>query len=128
MSKHEVTVKGLRPHSKKHIQNVALPSANVRWLSKDVHPKHPPCGIRISVSVTTPGVLSVLITRKGDTQIVDLNEGDPLVPDALYIFEIMAHHHDRINLSYDTTSGTIQVLRIEEIDASVAVGNTQTAG
>ena len=128
MSEHEVTVRGLKPRSLAHIQNVTLPTANFQWLSRNLHPKHTPCGIRVMVAVTVPGVFSAIITRKGDTQVVDMNEGDPLVPEALYRFEFMVHHHDRINFSYDTTSGMIKILRVEEIDASIAVGNTETSG
>lgn len=124
---HEPTLEIFRPIGKGHIQAMALPSANTPWLSRNIRPKHTPSAIRITVSISVPGILKALITRKGVTIITDLNMGINLVSGAMYVFEVMLHHHDSINFTYDTTNdgttnGTIQFARFEEIDASSASG------
>jgi hypothetical protein len=127
--KHEPTLEIFRPIGKGHICDMALPSANTPWLSRNIRPKHTPSAIRITTSISVSGVLKAIITRKGVTIITDLNMGNSLVPGAMYVFEVMLHHHDSINFTYDTTNGTndttngiIQFARFEEIDASSASG------
>ena len=123
----KVKVKRLKPIKKAFIQNTALPAVNTAWLSSSIKPKHTPCGIRMTVGVSTPGNLSVVITHSGYTaQTLALNQGQPLAQGSIYVFEFMLHHGDRLNFQYSTTGGTIQILRVEEIDASVAVGNVST--
>jgi hypothetical protein len=124
MSRHEhkTSLKIFRPIDKGHICAMALPAANTQWLSRDIKPRHTPSAIRITTSTSISGVLRARITRGGVVIVTDLNRGDPLVPGAMYVFEVMLHHHDRINFTYDTTSGTIQFARFEEIDASSASG------
>jgi hypothetical protein len=57
---------------------------------------------------------------------MNFNEGNPLVPAAIYIFEFMVHKHDRINFACDTgPMGFIQVLRVEEIASSAAQSSKQ---
>jgi hypothetical protein len=112
-----------KPRDKGHLCNVDLPAAGTAWLSSNIKPKHTPTAIRISTSTTISGVIKAIISRSDGTVITtDLNRGDPLVPSALYVFEVMLHKHDRLNVSYDTTAGTIQFARFEEIDASTASG------
>ena len=135
MSRHEhkPTLEIFRPISKGHICNMTLPSANTPWLSRNIRPKHTPSAIRITVSISVSGVLKAIITRKKVTITTDLNMGNTLIPGAMYVFEVMLHHHDSINFAYDTTidttngtidttNGTIQFVRFEEIDASSASG------
>lgn len=116
------TLEIFRPIGKGHICAMALPSANTPWLSKNIRPKQTPSAIRITTSISVSGVLKAIITHKGITIITDLNTGNTLVPGAMYVFEVMLHHHDSINFTYDTTNGTIQFARFEEIDASSASG------
>jgi hypothetical protein len=122
MSNHKPTLEIFRPIDKGHIHAMALPSANAPWLSKNIRPKHTPSAIRITTSISVSGVLKAVITRKGITIITDLNMGNTLIPGAMYVFEVMLHHHDSINFTYDATNGTIQLARFEEIDASSASG------
>ena len=129
MSDHRKPV-SFKSRAVKAIQDRALPAANTPWLTHNIHPhcasEHHPSALRVQVAVSTVGVFSVMFIRKGDTQVVALNEGDPLSEGALYVFEFAVHHHDRINFQFSVTSGVIQVLRIKEIDNMVAIGATQT--
>ena len=126
MSRHKhtehVKVKSLKPIRKAFIQNATLPAVNTAWLSSNIRPKHAPCAIRVSVAVDTAGTFSAMMIHHGNTQVLNLNQGSPLVVDSLYIFEVMAHRGDRVNFQYDSTGGIIKILRVEEIDDSVGVG------
>ncbi len=130
MSEHHRKPVVSKARAVKSIQDRALPGAGTPWLTHSIHPrcvtKHTPSVLRVQVAVNIPGVFSVMFIREGDTQVVDLNEGDPLAVSALYVFEFAVHKHDRINFQYSTTNGIIQILRIKEIDNFVAIGATNT--
>ena len=115
----QLEIKRLKPIQKISIENIPLPPVNSEWLDHDIRPTHSKSGIRTTVEVSVPGVLSVRIKNKENSQYLAFNQGEVLSAGAIYIFEFMAHHRDRINYSYSTTDGTIQVLTVEEIDSSV---------
>ena len=119
MSSHKVKVERLKARAKAILQHAAMPVAGVSWLSSDLRPKHAPSSMRVTVAMDQAGVFKVKIINGGDTEIMDFNEGNPLVPNAIYVFEFMVHHGDSVNYLYSTTDGTIQVLNVEEIDSSV---------
>jgi len=126
MSSHKVKIKSLKPRTLALLQHVAMPAAGVSWLGTNLKPKHTPCSIRVTVAMDQSGVFKVKITHDGVTEIVNLNEGLPMTPSALYVFEFMVHKHDRINFACDTgASGFIQILRVEEIDSSAAQSSRQ---
>jgi hypothetical protein len=104
------------------LQNVPLPAANTNWLTSDITPTNTPTTFRIQVAVSIAGNFSVAITNSGDTQVVTLNAptGPALIAGGNYIFEVLVHSGDSINFRYSTTGGTIQILRVQEIDAAVA--------
>jgi hypothetical protein len=119
-------VKGLKPRARAILHHVAMPGAGVSWLSHDIKPKCAPSSIRATVSMDQSGVFKVKITNGGFTETMDFNEGNPLVPDAIYVFEFMVHKHDRINFACDTGPiGFINMLRVEEIDSSSAQSSRQ---
>lgn len=119
-------VKGLRPRARASIHHVPMPGALVSWLSKDIRPKCAPSSIRATVAMDQSGLFKAKITNGGVTEIMNFNEGNPLVPAAIYIFEFMVHKHDRINFACDTgPMGFIQVLRVEEIASSAAQSSKQ---
>lgn len=127
MSKHKhehkvkAKIKGLKPRAMALLQHVPMPVANVSWLSKDLKPKHAPSSMRVVAAMDQSGLFKAKITHGGITEIVNFNEGLPMVPSALYVFELMVHKHDRINFACDTgPTGFIQILRVEEIDSSSA--------
>jgi hypothetical protein len=119
-------IKGLKPRAKALLQHVPMPGANVSWLSKDLKPKRTPSSMRVTVAMDQSGLFKAKITNGGVTEIVNLNEGLPMTPAAMYVFEFMIHKHDRINFACDTgPMGFIQVLRVEEIDSSTAQSSRQ---
>ena len=115
----QAKIKRLEPRSKGFIQAKPLPAINSMWLKHDIRPTHTPSGIRTTVGVTAPGVLSVRIKNRENRQYLAFNQGVGLSAASIYVFEFMVHHGDSINYLYSTTGGTIQVLRVEEIDSSV---------
>lgn len=106
------------PMEKAVIHNQTLPTANTNWLESDLVPTNAPCLFRIMVSVTNPGRFSVVITRGGNTQVSAFNNNASITSDAVNIFDIIVHSGDTINFRYSTGTGTIQFLRVQEIDAA----------
>lgn len=104
------------------IQDESLPSADTSWLSGDISPSRSPTTFRIQVSVSVEGILSAVIKREGNEQVVILNatSGPELLADVLYIFEILVHEGDSVNFRYSVSGGNIKVLRVQEIDSAVA--------
>lgn len=119
-------IKGLKPRARALLQHAPMPAAGASWLSKDLKPKRSPSSMRIVTAMDQSGLFKAKITHGGITEIVDFNEGNPIVPNAIYVFEIMVHKHDRINFACDTgPTGFIQILRVEEIDSSTAQSSRQ---
>jgi hypothetical protein len=42
-----------------------------------------------------------------------------LIANGLYLFNLVVHPGDTVNFRYSTTGGNIQILRVDEIDATV---------
>lgn len=108
----------LVPIEKAVIHNHTLPAINANWLLTDIIPTNTPTLFRIAVSVSIKGKFNASITRDGNTQITTLKDAIDLNPDSLNIFDILVHSGDSINFRYSTTNGTIQILRVQEIDAA----------
>lgn len=110
------------PIEKANIHNQTLPAANTNWLPTDISPTNATTTFRIEVAVSIAGTFSATITKGGDTQVVAFNvvPGPALIPDGLYIFDLMVHSGDTINFRYSTTGGTIEILRVQEIDSVTA--------
>lgn len=104
------------------LHNQPLPGAGTNWLSSDITPLRVPTTFRIEVTVSIAGTFSAAITNGGNTQIVNFNvvAGPALIPGGQYIFELLVHQGDTVNFRYSTTGGTIQILRVQEIDAALA--------
>lgn len=123
-------------HCKKHksraraaLQGVPMPEAHVNWLGHSLKPKCRPSSFRVTVAMDQAGVFFAHITRHSSPQVVALNGGIPLSPSVLYVFEFMVHKGDTINFACDTgPHGNIQVLRVDEIDASAAQSSVQSTG
>lgn len=114
-----VSVVQLLPIEKALIQNQALPGIGVNWLGANLVPTQTPTMFRVTVTVSIVGVFSVSITNGANTQTVTLNNGIALVPGTLNMFNLLVHNGDVVNFSYSTTTGTIQVFRVQEVDAAV---------
>ncbi len=113
-----VSIAQLLPIEKALLQNHALPGIGVDWLPNIV-PTQTPTLFRVMVAVSITGVFSATITYGVVAQTVTFNNGIALVPGALNMFNLLVHQNDVVNFSYSTTGGTIQILRVQEIDAGV---------
>lgn len=112
----------LIPTEKALLHDVVLPIAGTNWLTTSLVPTRSPTTFRIEVAISISGTFSATITRGGDTQVVNFNTvaGPALIVDGLYIFELLVHNGDSINFRYSVSGGTIRILRIQEIDSSIA--------
>lgn len=104
------------------LQDEPQPPANTNILPNDITPDFPPADFKLQIIMSNSGNFSVVITNGGDSQVGLLNANSPvgitLIPGALYTFDVLVHKGDSINFQYDNTGGTIQTLRVQEIDAS----------
>ena len=104
------------------LHNVVQPAANTNIFVSDLVSSFPPADFRVQVIMSNSGNFSVVITRGGNSQVGLLNANSPvevpLMAGALYTFDILVHTGDEINFQYSNTGGTIQVLRIQELDAA----------
>lgn len=107
------------PIEKGIIQNTVLPAIGVNFLGTDIIPTNAPCSFIVQIAVSIAGIFRTAITNSGNTQIVDFNQLTALVANGLYIFEMLVHSGDTVNFRYSTTTGTIQVLRVQEADNAV---------
>lgn len=95
-----------------------LPTANTNWLGTDITPVRNPTTFIIDVVISIAGVFSAQVTRGGIPTIVNFNNGLSLTPGALNHFHILVHSTDTINFQYSITGGTIQFLRVQELDSA----------
>lgn len=109
------------PSSLVSVQNVAQPIAGFPILAADLVPINAPTTFRIMVAMSNVGNFSVIITNGGFTQSLLLNAvgGPALAADSLYTFDILISTGDSVNFAYSNTGGTVQLLRVQEIDAAV---------
>jgi hypothetical protein len=117
-----VTVSGLTtftPIAKATVHNTTLPAANADIFGAALSPTTTPTTFRIQACFSIVGSLTADIINGGNEQHVLLNGGQDLLPGVMYIFDVMLLAGDTFNLEYSTTGGTIQVIRIVEIDAAV---------
>jgi hypothetical protein len=115
----ETTLAKIVPIAKAALFNTALPTAESNWLASDITPTNSPSYLRIYVCVSVAGVLRVARTVGATTITENLNSGSSLAADAAYMFDVAWRSDDSINIRYSVTTGTIKILRIEEIGAAV---------
>jgi hypothetical protein len=111
----ETTLAKLIPIAKAAIFNTALPAAEANWLASDITPTNSPSYLRIYVCVSVAGVLRVARTIGATTVTESLNSGGALAADAAYMFTVPWRTGDSVNIRYSVATGTIKILRIEEI-------------
>lgn len=115
----QVTIVSFAPIVKATVHNAVLPAPNTDFLALAISPTNPPCTFLIEVTISIAGILYATIIRGGNTQVVSFNSGANLVAGALYIFAVTVHTGDTLNLRYNVTGGTIQIIRIQEADSVV---------
>lgn len=109
------------PIAKALLQNQVQPAANTNIFGADLTPTNTPCNFRVQVLMSNGGNFSVVITNGGNVQVGILNAmGGALIAGFIYTFDILVHAGDSINFRYSNTGGTVQVLRVQEIDASTS--------
>jgi hypothetical protein len=110
----------LTPIEKANIHNTAV-LGSTNFLVADLTPTNSPTTFEIMVAMSTSGNLTAIITKAANAQTVTFNvtSGAALVAGGLYTFSMLVHAGDSVNFQY-SVAGTIQVFRVQEIDASVA--------
>jgi len=101
------------------IHNQAQPAANTDIFVLDSFTDTKCSMFVIQIAMSSAGILSVAITRSGNTQVVTFNQGVALIAGSLYIFSILIEDTYTINLRYSVTGGTIQTLLMQEIETTV---------
>ncbi|TAL40394.1 MAG: hypothetical protein EPN89_19970 [Methylovulum sp.] len=110
------------PIEKANLHNQALPAANTNWLATDISPTNTPTTLMIEVAVSVAGSFRAVVTKGGNAQTVTFNvvSGPALVAGGVYIFDLLVHSGDSVNFTYSVTGGTIQILRVQELDSASA--------
>jgi len=107
-------VPGLRkPIERANLHGVSV-SADTNILGTDITPIYKPTLFRILCSFDTAGVFREVRTKAGVVQVSDFNGGSSLTANSLYIFDILIHEGDSMNLRY-SIAATLKVLRVQEI-------------
>lgn len=106
----------LAPIDKAVLHNVAVVAA-ANILGAVLAPTNTPCLFRVTAGFDTSGVLSVTVTRAGNTQVQQFNGGVALNNNSLYMFDALVHAGDTINYRY-SVNATLQTFRVQEIVAA----------
>jgi hypothetical protein len=113
----EELIKRFVPIDRLNIQNHSI-SADADIFNIRIEPVSPPCLFRIMAAFSAAGVLSVVIRKGVDIEVLKLFEGNALVADCLYMCDMNVHQGDRVSLRY-SSDATIRVLKIQEISRGV---------
>lgn len=106
------------PELKGRIFNTAI-ALNTDFFAADLAPTNTPTTFRIYVALDTAGILSVQRTSAAVTVAEQLNAGAALAANASYMFDILVHEDDTINLQ--TTVGA-QILYCMVIEVPGVIG------
>ena len=107
----------LQPIELANQQNVAV-AADTDILAAVLTPLNYPTLFRIEVAFSAAGIFRATITKGVDTQTVNFNSGNNLAAASVYIFDLLVHNGGSVNFRY-SIAATLQVLRMQEIDAGV---------
>ncbi len=103
---------GFTPLLKGRVFNTAV-LADTDFFADDLEPTNTPTTFRIYVAVDTGGTVSVQRTSAAVTVVEELNAGAVLAADASYMFDILVHEDDTINLQTDTGAQILYCMVIE---------------
>jgi hypothetical protein len=107
----------LQPVELANQQNVAV-AADTDILAAALPPLNYPTLFRVMVAFSAAGILRAIITKGVDTQTVNFNSGNNLAAASVYVFDLLVHNGGSVNFRY-SVAATLQVLRVQEIDAGV---------
>lgn len=111
------TASSLAPLTKATVHNAAYVAA-ADILAADITPTNIPSLFSITAAFTTAGVLSVDVTRGGNTQTMTFNHGVVLVADSIFMFDILVQSGDAINFHYSNNSN-ISLFKVVEIPSAI---------
>lgn len=92
-------------------------TANTDILAADLSPTNTPCLFRAMVMLETEGVFSAILKRSAVSKKLACNNGDALLADCVYIFDILVHEDDTVN--FQTSASGNVTMRVQEIVAGV---------
>ena len=107
----------MTPISKGVIHNTAYVTPN-GFFGGDLSPTIQPTLFRCQGAFSAAGVLSVAITRGGNTQVVNFNHGVALTPEDLFAFDCLVQDGTTINYRYGVNC-TIRTFSVLEIPAAI---------
>lgn len=87
------------PTNRVDVFNTNLPFTGTGFFTA-ITPKRTPCLLRVYITVTVAGVLSLSRTKGGVTVTETLNQGNALVAGAAYMFPIAVSETETITLTY----------------------------
>ena len=98
---------------KASVHNQAV-GAGVDILGAALAPSDAPCTFRVHVAFDDQGcVFSAAITRGGNTQVVDFNQGIALTAEAIYGFDLLVNAGDTVNFR-SSAACNCMVMRVQE--------------
>lgn len=112
------TANPLNPLARAEVHNAAVVAAT-DILGAALAPINTPCTFRVAAGFNIAGVLSVTITRGGNTQLQQFNHGVVLLANCLYEFDHLVHAGDTINYQY-SVNANCQTMRVQELIAATA--------
>lgn len=107
----------MTPISKGVIHNTAYVTPN-GFFGGDLSPTIQPTLFRCQGAFSAAGVLSVAITRGGNTQVVNFNHGVALTPEDLFAFDCLVQDGTTINYRYSVNC-TIRTFSVLEIPSAI---------
>lgn len=102
----------LTPTSKNSVFNEGI-TADTDIFDQDLSPTYTPTTFRIYAALDTAGVLSITRTREGNTVTEQLNSGNNLNANAAYIFDIIVHNGETINLQFGANATALMIKVVE---------------
>ena len=87
--------------------------AAANFFTPALSPTNSPCTFRIHMTFDTPGIVSIQRTSAGVTVREILNQNVALVANCAYIFDILVHSLDTINIQHDAGAQILYCLVIE---------------
>ncbi|MFA5376661.1 MAG: hypothetical protein WC455_13015 [Dehalococcoidia bacterium] len=110
-------IEPMTPMDKGVIHNTAYVTPN-NFFGTALTPYVKPTLFRCQGAFSVAGVLSVTITRAGNTQVLAYNHGVALGAGELYIFDTLVQEGDTVNYRYSVNC-TIQTFKVLEIPAAI---------
>ena len=92
----------------------ASPGANTSILGADLIPTNPPCLFRTMICLGGAAIFYADFKQKDAVSTMKFNSGTALTADAVYMFDILVHSEDTVNLKVDT-GVVIKELRVQEL-------------